>query len=150
LTLAEDVTHVPLTISGPGVPDESITDPVSLKDIFGTILSRTGVEPDEADLFDDEAQGVSFAETYPVNPERVDDRYEEARRRFGERKALYTAQGRVERRYDTDQVVGDSSLTSELDAFVDALKPVTSGTAGTADIDRETESRLEDLGYINK
>jgi arylsulfatase A-like enzyme len=150
-SLREESLRVPLVVSGPGIDTETVSDAVSLKDLYGTLLQFAGVETDAPSWFDERARGAALAESYGespsgfehlvADPTAVPDRFTELRR------ALYTAEGSVERRPESDTVLGDEELLSELDAIVEELaKNVEGGREG--ELSEEVSDRLERLGYV--
>lgn len=148
LSVDRDATHVPLAISGPGVEQTTISDPVSLKDIYGTLLSAAGIDVDAPSLFSEEAQGIAFAETANVSPNRVGDSQNLDDERLGKQVALYTSSGRVERRYASDTVIGDRQLLDQLDAFVEGLRDRSESESVEIEVDSQIEAQLDKLGYL--
>lgn len=148
LTVDESVAHVPLVIAGPDIPTESVTEPVSLKDLYGTILTEMGVQTDARHLWDDDARGMAYIETSPVDPDTVSEAYRDAARRFGRRHALFTSDGWAERREDDDELLGDEAIAARLDAFSEELTVYSpAGEDSDGDLSADVEDRLEDLGY---
>jgi arylsulfatase A-like enzyme len=150
VTVDDDVVHVPLVVDGPGVPSDRITAPVSLADLHGTLLSRTGVDPNAGpDLFDGERRSPALTEVYGIDPDRVDERYRDTARKFGLRRALYVESGRAERRYDEDESLGDETVLAELDALVEGLNRFDGDDKGKT-IEGDVETRLRELGYLGE
>lgn len=145
VTVAPSVARVPLVLDGPTLPAETVSAPVSLKDLYGTLRSRTGVA-DGRDLLDADVQGVALSETHGVDPDRIDEPYRETASRFGRRRALYAADGHVERR-EGGAVFGEEALLERLDDVVADLEPF-GETAEAADLEGDVEDRLRELGYL--
>ncbi|QZX99906.1 sulfatase [Halobaculum rubrum] len=146
LTVDESVAHVPLVVDGPGVPDETVSEPVSLTDLYGTIRSSMGIADDERHLWSEESRGRAFVETHPIDPDTVGDQYRDAAARFGYRCALFTSTGWAERRERTDETFGDTETLRELDAL---RADLTAHDASRDDheLTAEVEDRLHELGY---
>lgn len=145
VSVDESVTHVPLVIKGPGVPSIRIDRPVSLKDLHGTVLAALGVDEDARTVFDDEAQGTAYTETYGVEASSLADEHAFVANEFGARWALYTDEGRAERRED-GQEFGDESVLARLDEFRASI-PEYNGSHDE-DISADAQERLEELGYV--
>lgn len=145
VTVDPSVARVPLVLDGPTLPAETVSAPVSLKDLYGTLRSRAGIA-DGRDLLDEDVQGVALSETHGVDPDRIDEPYREAAARFGRRRALYADGGHVERRED-GTVLGEESLLARLDGVVSDLEPF-GETAEAADLEGDVEDRLRELGYL--
>lgn len=146
--LHDEVIHVPLVVDGPGISAETVTEPVSLKHIHGTVLTETGVDPDARSLLCSEARGPAFAETFGANPERLDPEYRHVAEQFGPRCALVTTNGRVERREGTSETFGDQELVDELDVFLESLTPSSAAAeASSSEVPESVERRLRELGY---
>lgn len=148
LSVSEHTTHVPLMIDGPAVPDVTIEAPVSVKDVYGTVLSETGVNQEVDSLFADESRGQAFAETYGVNCSRISERYKETCKQYGARQVLYIEESRVEYREKEDEIHGDASLRDELAEFVDSLNLDVDSSGERDELSEMVESRLEDFGYL--
>lgn len=151
-TLHEEVTHVPLVMSGATVPETAVEEPVSLKDLYGTILRRTGAGNDGPDLLDEQAQGEALSEMAGAKPERIaqihGEQYRSVAKKFDHRRVLVTDDGRAERRYGTGQVNGDPEIVNRLDELVDQLKPATQGREDLqVPLSDSVEKRLKNLGY---
>lgn len=147
VSVDEEVAHVPLAIDGPGVSSERVDSPVSLKDIYGTVLFGTGVDEDALTLFDEATRGRAYIETEGMDPDAVDEKYRTAAGSFGPRRALYTADGWVEYREATDESKGDTALLEELRSLSAAHEPRYGSAGGDVELDSDVEERLRDLGY---
>ncbi|MFB6218759.1 MAG: sulfatase [Halobacteriaceae archaeon] len=118
LTVSERVAHVPLAVRGPGVPGGSVERTVSLRDLYGTVLS--GLDVGEVPgVFDTGRQGEALVEAFGVNPENVDERFREVVGEYGTRRALFTDEGWAERR--SEQTFGDSAVLDRLDSTLESL-----------------------------
>lgn len=149
VTVNDDLTHVPLAIDGPGVSKDNISHPVSLKDIYGTVLERTGVSGNSKTLLDN--SGIALAETFGSDEQRIarlNENYlgkESVRDLLETRRAIYTREGRAERRYGTGEVFGPSELIDDLDDRVSQFSQAPK--AKQEDLNESVKDRLKKLGY---
>lgn len=148
-SVGEDVAHVPLAMNGPGVPSETVSEAVSLKDIYGTILENVGLSTHSPSLFDESAQGAALIETSGPYKNRAEDYREHAPWLCGKKRALYTRGSSVERHYFMDEVYGDEDLLEDLNAFVHSLSKHQPDDEGVSTVDDSAvRDRLDDLGYM--
>lgn len=143
VTLHEDVTHVPLVVDGPTIPEENVRDIVSLKDIYGTILASVGIDSDKPHMFENAGRGVALSETNGLatfEPERQD--------LAGTKRAIVTEDGRAEIRYESDTTVGPPELVERLDEFVADLDRKPEREREQVTVGENLHSRLEHLGYM--
>lgn len=145
VALHSDVTHVPLVMDGPGVPNVDINEIVSLKDIFGTILSSVDIEPHSPSLFDDEGTGVALSET--DGGDAFEDK-EKLAKRFGKRRAIFTEERRAEIHYDSDETVGPEELIEQLDSIIGELEERSASTHEEAEVGEAVKFQLRELGYM--
>lgn len=150
-SLKDESLRVPLVVSGPGVGVDTIESVVSLKDLYGTLLDRTGIDTDAASWFDEVQRGEALAETHGVDPDDIrshlDEIPDEMMRFFQHRRRVYTDEGMVERWYDSEKVIGDTSILPRLNKIVENLTVVNTDVEGT-EITEEVSDRLEQLGYM--
>ncbi len=150
VVLNEPVVRVPLVLDGPSIESSIIEQPVSLKDIYGTILQWTGVDTDQPNL--EGTNGVVLSETYGADPNRVRrvcESYperEHVQQFFQKRQALFTETGFVEKRYGDEGVYGDVDLLENLESFLSELS-VASNSEQEAELDQDIQERLRHLGY---
>jgi len=149
LSVDRDATHVPLAVEGPGVSAETVADPVSLKDIYGTVLSAAGFDIESPSVFDERGRGVAFSETANVSSDRASDARDPDDERLSKQVALYTSEGRVERRYASDRVLGDEAILEELDAFVAQLQERSAAGHTEVEVEGKIKEQLEELGYLS-
>jgi len=147
VSVSEDIAHVPLVIDGPGIPDTTVSEAVSIKDIYGTVLDSAGIETDAPTVFDSTARGVALMETFGIDPDRIDDCFRETVGQFGLRRAIYTDDDRAERRYDNNEAFGTTDLLRRLDELIEAMEHVKYSEEGPT-MDDEVEGRLRELGYL--
>lgn len=146
LTVEESVAHVPLVVDGPGVPDETVTEPVSLTEIYDTVRTTMGVSESDDHIWNEDKQQRAFIETHAIDPATVGEQYRDVAARFGYRCGLFTAEGWAERRKRADETFGDAKTLRELDIFRSSLThydPSSDNHELTADV----EDRLQELGY---
>jgi uncharacterized sulfatase len=150
VTLDESMTHVPLVMDGPTVGQKVIDHPVSLKDIYGTILSRTGVASVETTLSEKKDHVIS--ETHGSDPDRVSKTnsdypdLQNIQRYFQKRRALFTKNSWIEKIYDSEEIRGDESLLSSLDKAVSELD-ISNLSRKKPTVEKGVQERLKNLGY---
>lgn len=151
VSLQEDCVRVPLTISGPNVPVATVDEPVSLKNLFGTILDISSVSSKFPSVLASEGETEVLTETYGVPPANVASNVEEMTEgvlRFTRlQRALYSKESTVHRSPESGEVTGDETLLPALDKLVSEM---TRGDIEQreSEVDEMTQSRLEDLGYV--
>lgn len=150
VVLDKSVTRVPLVIDGPTVEHSEVNSPVSLKNIYGTILSRMEITSEYPTLTEGEDYVIS--ETHGADPERVsrlDEDYPEnanVQQFLQKRRALFTKSGWIEKQYKDKKTRGDTDLLLELEQVVSQLsRRATSDTE--PQVNSETKERLRNLGY---
>jgi arylsulfatase A-like enzyme len=148
VSVSEDIAHVPLVVNGPAAPDETVSEAVSIKDIYGTVLSQLGVETTAPSLFDESAQGEALSESLGIDPVRIDEQYRDVAAEFGPNRAIYTAESSAKKWYDTDESSGDETLLARLDELVEGLSSVDHNHDEKPKMDDEVEGRLRELGYL--
>lgn len=147
LTVDESVAHVPLAVTGPGIPTESVSDPVSLKDIYGTVLTAMGIA-DKQHLWDDASRGCAFIENYPVDLDTISKQYRNTAKSFGRRYALFETGGWAERREQPNESYGDAETLNALDEFISGLETFDTTDANHGhELPSEVKTRLQELGY---
>jgi arylsulfatase A-like enzyme len=150
-SLHEEVTHIPLVCAGPTVPSGVVEKPVSLKDLYGTILRSTDVNDSVETLLEPEPQGTAFTEMEGANPDRIaelrGERYRSIAERYGRRSALYTTEGRAEHRHKSGSTDGDPKAVERLEAFLESLERSVDKETGSEAVPDEIGDRLEHLGY---
>jgi len=149
-SVSEDVAHVPLVVDGPSIEPGRISDVVSLKDLYGAVLSRTGVA-DEGDGFLKEAnRDTALIETRGPHKRIDTDRKGLAPNLWGLKRGLYTNDWWVERRYETDEVRGEADMIHQLDSIVESLEAARPDQIedDVNPSNSPVSDRLEDLGYL--
>ncbi|QIB74231.1 sulfatase-like hydrolase/transferase [Halogeometricum borinquense] len=150
VVLDDPVVRVPLVLDGPNIESSVIKQPVSLKDIYGTVLKQTGVDTKQTGLED--SDGAVLSETYGADPsriKRVDASYpdrEQVKRFFQKRQALFTENSFVEKRYGDNEIHGNKKLLEQFESFLSELS-VASSSRQEEDIDGDVQERLQHLGY---
>jgi len=148
-TLHPDVSCVPLVCSGPSVPDRTVDSPISLKDLYGTILRSTGVTTDVPTLLSSDTHGRAFAEMAGADPDRIanlkGERYRSVAEQFDARSALWTTEGRAEIRHGSGEKIGPAQIIEELEGFLAQLER--NITESTVSPPEQIAARLEHLGY---
>ncbi|ELZ98895.1 putative sulfatase [Haloferax mucosum ATCC BAA-1512] len=167
--LYDEVLHVPLLISGPGVPSgETREDLVSLADVFATVCGCCDVEcppTSGIDLFGDEARDVVFGERAPTDERELaaaDDVSAETvtALELG-RKSIRTTDYRFEIRSDGSEALyelpGETVVSDPDPELVESLRDrlvdtLGDGFGGDDGGDREfsdaVERNLRELGYL--
>jgi len=152
--LTEERLHVPLVLFGPGVESETIEHTVSLRSLARTTaMAATGSDLgfDGVDLRSVEKDQIAETEYIhhnsgdvgPVNPYGSSDeaRYD-LRLRFGEATLAVVDGAKTEAR-------GSETVLEELRERAKMLRARSSKLSGDdVEYGRETEQRLEDLGYL--
>ena len=156
--LGEELTHVPLVISGSEVPDETVTSVVSLLDVHQTIADLADVPVDsrgqnllgEIEPTDRlvEFHGISETLQSKFRERGLTDWIEPMNRSLN---AIAAEEGYAHETLDGFSVSGDWSedeARSRLNDLTDDLTPPpTEATAGRDTVSDEIQSRLKDLGY---
>lgn len=146
VTVDDSVAHIPLAIYNQGIPEVRIDEPVSLKDLYGTIIASLGIKSDARTLFDEEAQGEALIETYGIQPSSLDPKYTEIAERFGPRRALYTENGRAERHQQSAKLIGNEVVLSRLDELTSSFEMFDGVTE--KHLSEDVQKRLGELGYV--
>lgn len=168
--LYDPVLHVPLVISGPGVPAGERTDElVSLIDLFDTICDLCGIEAPETagqSVFGAETRTAVFAEKAPsdVSDREAAPRVSEETKRDFEvgRKSIRTRNHRFELRSDGTEVLyelpGEEQVPDPDPAVVERLRTQLletlgsdfSSMAGSSDVaySEGVKRNLRNLGYL--
>ncbi|WP_435117071.1 sulfatase [Halolamina sp. C58] len=164
--LHDEVLHVPLIITGPGVPEgESRCDLVSLVDLLPTLGTLTGIDTPGTEgqpLFGDGTRDAVFAEeatsdesgTAPDVSRAVRDRYEAGR------KSVRTDSLRLERSSDGTErlyrVPSGERVESPDEAVLTNLRELLSetlgddfhpGTRASSEVSEGVKRNLRELGY---
>lgn len=150
------LVRIPLVVSGPDVNTETRTRPVSIIDIYDTVLSLAGIESDRShghSLLADGRDRDLLTEYLGLSPwsERAlrDSGYEEVLEEYDRTLRGITLDG--EYFYETqDGLVGTASEATEeakaqLCDTIDALEE--RGTDGQRDVPEEIKDQLAALGY---
>ncbi|SMP12544.1 sulfatase [Halobellus salinus] len=152
VSLQDACVQVPLVVSGPKSTTTEINEIVSLKNLYGTLLSRAGVQTDAPTLHDTLEQDIALTERFGVPLEgiqkHVDNINDDIKQYTHHHQKLYSSTSSVERCTDTGEVFGDADLSSELSNFTNSLEPHT-GENKQARASEKVTDRLEQLGYIN-
>lgn len=148
VSLQDDCVWVPLTITGPGVDATEVNGVVSLKDLYGTILSHAAVQTNAPGLRD--TGDPVMTERFGISLRNVSDSVEKINERIREythhHRKLYTSSSSVEQCVDTGTTFGDEGLLPELTEFVDELE-THNGTETQVNVADKVTDRLEQLGY---
>lgn len=147
VTLHRDVTHVPLVMDGPGIPNIDVREIVSLKDIFGTVLDSFNIESHSPSLFEEDGQGVALSETDGADAFENKDRLDHY---YGKRRAIFTGENNAEIRYGSEETVGPKDLIEKLDSIVSTLEDQQVETHEEAEVRESIKSQLEKLGYLKR
>ena len=155
-----EVTNVPLVVTGPGFPDERTDAPVSLLDVYHTVLALAdGTDPDRRGR-DLRTAGDERGVTYLTEYSGIASMRRETLRERGYDPAAIDAvdveyRGLVADGYygfETDEgwrETGSSPVESPREAMTALRESVPDNRGGdeTAAVDPATRRRLEDLGY---
>jgi len=158
----EPVTHIPLIMSGPGLPPRAVPDQVRMVDVMPTALSLLGIDPPKA------VQGVSLlplarGETMSLvaHSESWYPRYhygwselravQDGRFKYvrAPRPELYDLERDASERHN--HAGDDPARLETLARALDDLEARTksdAAVAGPRPVDPETEERLAALGYV--
>ncbi|MFC7047071.1 sulfatase [Halobacteriaceae archaeon GCM10025711] len=169
--LYDEITHVPLVISGPGVPvGERRTDLVSLVDVYPTLCDLAGIDPPDTvagrSVFGGEERDAVFMEEAVRPVDDVPDLPDVSEHAIHEfevgRKSVRTDEYRYELRSDGEERLyalpgetlvedPDPSVVDSLrERLLDALSPEFSEErdADAADYSPGVRRNLRDLGYL--
>jgi hypothetical protein len=124
---------------------------VSLKNLYGTLLNRAGVDSDVPSWFDIDQRGEALAETYGIDASDLqnylDEIPDDMSHFFELRRRLYTNNAVGEQWYDSGEVIGDEDALQRLDEVVNNLE-TSDTTEHTEKVSDEVADRLEQLGYV--
>ncbi|UPW00317.1 sulfatase [Halorussus gelatinilyticus] len=168
--LYDEVTRVPLVVSGPGVPaGERRTDLASHIDLFATLCDLCGLDAPETDgssLLGDARRDAVFAAKAPSDErdaEAASEVSEETLREFEVgRKSIRTDEYRFELRSDGEEVLyelpGEAVVSDPDEAVVAPLRERLAATLGEsfdgaesatdAEYSAGVERNLRELGYL--
>lgn len=152
--LFQETIHVPLIITGPGVPKDSVcAAPVGIFDVLPTVLGLCGLEPPE------QVEGVSLLASPPPAERGIPssgtsgDILQRAAMRFGDAKALWDADADSAWMYDMSAGFEDpDSILAPPAEMVDELQRYWANPRAPGGFTVEMGGRLveafRDLGYL--
>lgn len=152
--LFQETVHVPLIITGPGVPEDSVcTAPVGIFDVFPTLLGLCGLE------IPGQVEGISLLAAPPPADRGIPssgtsgDILQRAAMRFGDTKALWDADADSAWMYDLSAGFEDpDSILAPSAEMVEALQRYWATPRASGGFTVEMGGRLvesfRDLGYL--